>query len=106
MRLCREILKLNAPQHVKMGAYYLIAYCSIVLGNYDEYQKALTEMESVVSLKGPHSEDYKLMTTSIKRYIGWNHRLYDAINISKLSSDALYLYQYVLLRILIKAMFP
>jgi len=92
--ICREVLSFELPCHVKIGAYYTIALCSMLLGNYYEFKNSVAAMEATASQDDPHFEDYKLMIDSIKRPIGWDHKIFDNINVLKLSSDALYLYQY------------
>jgi len=91
--MCRELLNTSDISSVKIGAYYTIGVCAMLMGMHTELKTAIKDMENLCKYEGLHSEDYKLIIANLKFNYTWDPKELFAIDIAKLSPESLYYYQ-------------
>jgi len=93
--ICNKLISNSCISSVRFGAYCTNAYNSILLGLLSEINNCLLGMERIRDNSPSHAEDYNLLIAFIRFQLSFNAADFQKIDISKLSSEALNVYEII-----------
>ncbi|GEM_PF-566413 len=92
--ICKKLIE-SEMSYIRFGAYCTNVFNCLLLGLSSELNICMNEMEKIKDAEKIHSEDYKMLIASCRFQYTYDTHLFNEIDITRLSSDALPLYELV-----------